>query len=294
MSSVVSFFVITGTLGSLLFFFLILHFNRTSGTTGKTTGHNYDGIEEYDNPLPAWWYWLFVLSIVYSLGYLIYYPGLGNCPGIAGWTSQNELEISEQVAQERYGPIFQQYKDIPLGELSQNSDANKMGRRLFANNCAACHGATGQGSYGFPNLTDQEWLWGGDDVSLETTILNGRTAVMIPWGPILGDDGVEQAAEFVMKLAGREVDDQLAEAGETHYKNYCVACHGAQGKGQVIFGAPDLTNEIWLYGNSKLQIQDSIRSGRNGQMPGFEDKLGPEKVHILAAYVRSLSKQPVH
>jgi cytochrome c oxidase cbb3-type subunit 3 len=275
MSSTVSFFVIAGTLGSLLFFFLLLHLNKT-GNVGKTTGHIYDGIEEYDNPLPSWWYWLFVLSIIYSLAYLAYYPGLGNFAGFGGWTSTGELEIAAEKADKRYGPIFAKYRDIPLDELAQNVSANKMGRRIFSNNCAVCHGATGEGSFGFPNLTDDEWIWGSENDAIKTTIMNGRDAVMPAWGPILGDSGVAEVGEYVLQIAGREVDVALAEKGAVHYQTYCLACHGPEGKGQVIFGAPDLTNEIWLYGNSKARIQHIIRNGRNGQMPAFEFKLGKD------------------
>ena len=289
MSSTVSFFVIAGTILSLIVFFLILQLNRSVGHSGKTTGHNYDGIEEYDNPLPSWWYWMFVLTIVFAVGYLIYYPGLGNWAGIGGWTSKGEYQKDDAVAEATYAPIFAQYRDMTLDEVAAHPDANKMGRRLFANNCAICHGAAGQGSYGFPNLTDTEWLWGNSDEAITNTLIHGRQAGMPALGAALGEAGVAEVSEYVLQLAGRDVDEALATSGATHFQLYCAACHGVEGKGNTMFGAPNLTNEIWLYGNSRNRIQHIVRNGRNGKMPAFENKLGADRVHILAGYVRSLA-----
>lgn len=292
MSSGISIFVTVGALGSLVFFFLLLQMNKKVSRPGRTTGHSYDGIEEYDNPLPAWWYWGFIASIIFAFGYLIYYPGLGNYPGLGGWTEVKQLEAEQAVAKAKYGPIFAQYRDVPVDELAKDPNAVKMGRRLFTTNCAVCHGATGQGSYGFPNLTDDEWMWGGSGEAIETTITGGRQAAMPAWQPVLGDDGVEQVANYVMSLSGRDVDEALAEKGKKVFQTYCVVCHGPGGKGNPMFGAPNLSNEIWLYGNSKLRIEHTIKNGRNGQMPSFKDKLGADKIHILAAYVKSLGKKP--
>jgi cytochrome c oxidase cbb3-type subunit 3 len=291
MSSAFSAFVILGSLGSLLLFFLILQMNRTGNKPGQTTGHSYDGIEEYDNPLPSWWYWGFILTIVYGLGYLAYYPGLGNFPGLSGWTQVGQLEAEQALADERYGPIFAQYRQVPLAELATNTVAMKMGRRLFSNNCAVCHGSAATGSFGFPNLTDEEWIWGGDAAAIEATILHGRNAAMPAWQSAIGDQGVKAVTEQVLRLAGREVDMALADEGKAHFGMYCAVCHGVDGTGQVLFGAPNLTNEIWLYGNSRMRIEQVIKHGRNGMMPAFDARLGADKVHILAAYVQSLKKK---
>ncbi|XOV87179.1 MAG: cytochrome-c oxidase, cbb3-type subunit III [Pseudomonadota bacterium] len=289
MSSIVSWFVIFGTLGSIVFFFLLLQMNRSVNRPGETTGHSYDGIEEYDNPLPSWWYWAFVFSIVFGIGYLIYYPGLGNFPGLGGWTVIGELEQEQALADEKYSPIFAQYADTPIEELATNPEALKIGRRLFSTNCAVCHGATGMGSFGFPNLTDEEWMYGGSGEAIQTTLLYGRNGVMTPFQAILGDEGVSEAATYVMQLAGREVDEAQAAKGATHFQMYCAVCHGPEGKGNPLFGAPNLTNEIWLYGNSRARIEYTIRNGRNAMMPAFKDTLGEDKIRIVAAYVKSLS-----
>ncbi|MCB1691504.1 MAG: cytochrome-c oxidase, cbb3-type subunit III [Pseudomonadales bacterium] len=288
MSTGISWFVIIGTLGSILGFFLLLFMNRKISRPGQTTGHSYDGIEEYDNPLPAWWYWAFILSMVFGLGYLAYYPGLGNFAGLSGWTQVKDLEEDRAAAAEKYGPIFAQYREVPIDELAKNPDVVKIGRRLFTTNCSVCHGATGQGSFGFPNLTDSEWMWGGSNEAIEETITNGRNGVMTPFGSILGEKGVSEAASYVMSLSGREVDPEEAAKGKVHFQTYCFVCHGMDAKGQAMFGAPNLTNEIWLYGNSRLRIEYTIKNGRNNQMPSFKDKLSADKIHILAAYVKSL------
>jgi len=291
MSSLSSGFIIIGTFGSLLAFFLILYLNRSTRNPGRTTGHNYDGIEEYDNPLPAWWFWGFIITIVFGIGYLLYYPWLGNFAGLGGWSQVGALEASQDAADERYGPQFAQYLNVPVDELMHDVAAMRMGGRLFANNCAVCHGAAGTGSDGFPNLTDAEWHWGGSAEQIKTTIMQGRQAMMPAWGPALQDQGVTEVAEYVEQLAGREVDAALAAAGQERYTMFCAACHGPDGSGQPMLGAPGLNNEHWLYGNSRLRIEDIIRHGRNGQMPAFAERLGEDKVHILAAYVRSLSAQ---
>ena len=215
MSNGFSWFIVIGTFGSLLAFFLILYMNRSTRNPGKTTGHNYDGIEEYDNPLPAWWFWGFVISILFGIGYLLYYPGLGNFAGLGGWSQVGALTESQDVADERYGPLFAQYSSIPVDDLATDPAAMRMGRRLFATNCAVCHGTAGTGGDGFPNLTDNDWHWGSSADEIKTTILQGRQAMMPAWGPALQDQGVTEVAEYVEPLAGRDVDPAIAAAGKT-------------------------------------------------------------------------------
>ncbi|MCB1643861.1 MAG: cytochrome-c oxidase, cbb3-type subunit III [Pseudomonadales bacterium] len=291
MSSAVSWFVTIATLVSLLVFFLILQLNKSVSRPGQTTGHDYDGIQEYDNPLPAWWYWGFMFTIVFGIGYLIYYPGLGNYKGVSGWTQVGQLEADQKEADDKYGPIFAQYRSVPVEELATNPAALKMGHRMFINNCSVCHGATGEGSFGFPNLTDSEWLWGSEGATIETTIIGGRKAAMPAWEGVLNDSQITEVTEYVLSMSARpDVDQALADKGQQHFMTFCAACHGPEGKGQTMFGAPDLTNDIWLYGNSRSRIEYAIKKGRNGEMPAFANKLGEDKVHILAAYVKSLSQ----
>ena len=289
MTSFASAFVIAGTLLSILAFFLLLHLNRRGkNPPGETTGHVSDGIEEYDNPLPVWWYWWFLLTILFALGYLIYYPGLGNFTGLGNWGQISQLQGEQQQANETFGPIYAEYRGMSLAEIARHPEAMRMGRRMFASNCSVCHGAKAQGSFGFPNLTDQEWLWGNSDEDLMTTISKGRVAAMLPWDEALGYEAVDQVTEYVVHLSGREADSLQVAKGRQHFNTYCIACHGSHGKGNKILGAPDLTNDIWLYGGSRVQIAQVVRRGRHGVMPAFGDRLSEDKVRILAAWVMQL------
>jgi cytochrome c oxidase cbb3-type subunit 3 len=268
---------------------LLANRKRGEGTTEQTTGHAHDGIEEYDNPLPAWWFYMFVITIIWAIGYLIVYPGMGNYPGLIGWTQLEQHREEVAAADERYSEMRSRYLAMSVEEIAKDPAVVKMGSRLFGNNCAQCHGADGKGRYGFPNLTDDDWLWGGSPDAIKTALLQGRRAAMPAWTSVLGDDGIAETTEYVVSLNGRTADPELAAAGEKHFQMYCAACHGPDGKGNAIFGAPNLTNGIWLYGGTREQIAHSLRAGRNGVMPAFGDSLTEDKIHLLTAYVYSLS-----
>jgi cytochrome c oxidase cbb3-type subunit 3 len=254
------------------------------------TGHVYDGIEEYDNPLPGWWFKMFVGTVIFGIGYLILYPGLGGYAGVLGWTQVGQWQEEVAEAEAKYAPVYAQYADMPVEELIANPDAMKMSRRLFNNNCSVCHGSDGRGSYGFPNLADSDWLYGGSADNIKTSITQGRKGMMPAWGAVIGEEGVDQVAEYVFKLSGREHDEAKANVGAQTYATYCAACHGAEGKGVAAMGAPNLTDGVWLYGGSPSLVRHSIRNGRNGNMPAQADKLKAEKIHLLTAYVYNLSK----
>jgi cytochrome c oxidase cbb3-type subunit 3 len=263
---------------------------REQQPADKTTGHEYDGIQEYDNPLPAWWFYMFVITIVWGIGYLIIYPGMGNFPGVLGWTqiAQHDREVA--AADEKFRAMRDRYLALPVEEIAADPAVIKMGMRMFGNNCAQCHGADAKGAYGFPNLTDDDWIYGGDPAAIKATLVNGRQAVMPAWQQVLGDSGISETTEYLLKINGRDANEVQAEAGSKHFATYCAACHGADGTGNPALGAPNLTNGVWLYGGSREQIAHSLRVGRNGQMPAFEDTLSEDKIHILTAYVYSLGK----
>lgn len=254
----------------------------------KTTGHSYDGIEEYDNPLPAWWFYMFVITIVWGVAYLIIYPGMGNFPGMLGWTQLEQHEREVSAAQERYGAMRDRYLALPVAEIAADPAVRKMGMRMFGNNCAQCHGGDAKGSYGFPDLTDDDWIYGGTPEAIKASIADGRRALMPAWGDVIGEDGVRSTTAYLLQLNGRETDAREAEAGQQVFGQYCVACHGAGGEGNPMLGAPNLSNGIWLYGGTAEQIGHSIRAGRNGVMPAHSDMLGEDKIHLLAAYVYGL------
>lgn len=258
--------------------------------TGDVTGHKWDdNLEEFNNPLPRWWLWLFYITIIFGFVYLYLYPGLGNWKGSLSWTSSGEYQTEMKQADANYRPIFAAFSKKSIEDLSKDPNAVKIGQRLFLNYCSTCHGSDAGGARGFPNLTDGDWMWGGNAETIKASIMDGRTGAMPPWQAALGDDGVVEVTEYVLSLAGRQHDAGKAEAGKTRFETICVACHGADGKGNPAMGAPNLTDNVWLYGGSRGVIQQTVSQGRTGVMPAHRDFLGDDKVHVLAAYIYSLS-----
>jgi cytochrome c oxidase cbb3-type subunit 3 len=269
----------------------LLYANRktTPKNEDGTTGHTFDGIQEYDNPLPAWWFHMFNITIIFGVAYLIAYPGLGNWPGLLGWTQFNQLEKQVQTAEARYRPMRDKFLAQPVTEIAHDPMIRKMGQRMFANNCAQCHGSDAGGAYGFPNLTDNDWIFGGSPESIKQTITQGRQTAMPAWGAVIGDEGVANVTAYLLSINGREAEANSIAAGKTVFNTYCAACHQADGSGNPALGAPNLANGIWLYGGSSAEIAHSIRAGRNGIMPAMGDVLAEDKIHILTAWVYGLS-----
>lgn len=255
----------------------------------RTTGHVYDGIEEFDNPLPKWWFMMFILTVVFSVVYLILYPGMGNFKGVLGWTSVNQLERQQTKALAQYETSYGVFSQTPVEELALDYNAMKMAQRIYANNCAVCHGADAGGALGFPNLTDDDWLYGGTPAVIKETLINGRQAAMPAWQGIIGEKGIANVTEYVLSMSGREHDAAKAVVGKTLYEQNCAACHNVNGTGNLALGAPNLTDDIWLYEGSPEGIRQTLRMGRNGVMPAQKDRLRDDKIHLLTAYVYSLS-----
>lgn len=296
-----SWFIIITTLVSIVGLFILaskLSSRRPAGASAEeTSGHVWDGdLKEYNNPLPRWWLNLFYLTLVWGVLYLIAYPGLGALKGFLGWTQLTQYEAEMAAAEQRYAPIFKRFTDTELAVLAKDPQAVKVGARLFNSYCSTCHGSDARGARGFPNLRDNDWLYGSDPAAIETTILNGRQGVMPAWGTILAADVRQDVTAYVESLAGRQTDSKAAQRGAAAYATNCVACHGADGKGNQMLGAPNLTDDIWLHGGSTERIADTIANGRQGRMPAHGELLGDAKVHVLAAYVLSLrdSAAPSH
>jgi cytochrome c oxidase cbb3-type subunit 3 len=292
-SSFWTLFISAGTLGGIFWMVYLLIINSKvkalpPGETAKSTGHEWDGIEELNTPLPFWWVAMFYITIVFGLGYLVMYPGLGAAKGMLGWTSVGEHSAEVAAADEKYGPLFDEYARSPIEVLAQNEEARRTGGRLFANHCAICHGSDARGANGFPNLTDNDWLYGGEAEQIKTTLLKGRNGAMPAWGEALGAEGVTNVASYVLSLSGREAPADQIAAGKEKFDTMCAACHQASGKGMAALGAPNLTDNIWLYGGTRGTIEQTIKQGRNGVMPAHEELLGEAKVHVLAAYVYGL------
>ncbi|MDI5893037.1 cytochrome-c oxidase, cbb3-type subunit III [Halomonas rhizosphaerae] len=289
--------IIVITLGSIGIAFWLLYANRKTDKTPdaegnvETTGHAADGIEEYDNPLPRWWLQLYIGTIVFSLGYLVLYPGLGNFAGVLGWTQEGQWEEEVARAEERFTPIFAQYEEVPIPELAEDDEAMQVAERIYLNNCAVCHGSNAKGGYGFPNLTDDDWLYGGEPENILTTLHQGRNGLMPSWQQ-LGSENIENVTQHVLALSDLEHDADRAERGAATFASVCAACHMPDGTGNQALGAPNLTNDIWLYQAPGQSVADSVRqtlrNGRNGHMPAQAAYIGEERVHLVAAYVYSL------
>ena len=271
--------------------FLKVQSVRRSGEA-ETSGHTWDDdLTEYNNPLPRWWAWLFYLTVAFALVYLVLYPGLGSFRGTLGWTQIGQLEEENRAADERFGPLFEKFvaQDVPA--LAKNPEAQAVGQKLFLNHCAQCHASDGGGSRGFPNLTDRDWLWGGTPEAIKASITDGRRGMMPPMGGAVGgDEGAKDVAHYVLSLSGRTHDSLRAFRGRGSYQSACVACHGAEGKGNPQLGAPNLTDGTWLHGSGEAAIIEQIMKGRTNEMPAHKDILTPAKIHLLSAYVFSLSQ----
>lgn len=267
--------------------------NRKITQTGeeKTTGHVYDGIEEYDNPMPAWWIKMFVLTMLFGIGYLIAYPGLGKWPGLLNWTSVQQWEGDVEEARLENEALYAGFLEQGAATLAENDQAMRIAKRVFANNCAVCHGTDGKGSYGFPNLTDNDWLYGGEPAQIAQSIHDGRSGVMPSWLSALGNEGVASMAAYVQALSSGNTDaPELAESKQK-YAMFCSACHGPTGDGNIAMGAPRLNDDIWLYGGDAGSIMQTLTKGRSGKMPRHAEMLSEAKIHLLSSYVYQLSRQ---
>ena len=287
-------FIIVPTVIGILALFPLIYANRGDKVTGDnadTTGHVWDDdLEELNNPLPGWWLNMFIITIVFGIVYLVLYPGLGHFEGVLGWSSRGQYESQIDTAEKTYGPLYQKYAAIDIKTLAKDPAALNTGERLFANYCTVCHGSDARGARGYPNLRDQNWLYGGEPDQIKASILNGRNGVMPGWVAVLGADGILDVTEYVVSLSGRDHDAGAAVRGKVHFDSTCAACHQTDGTGNHALGAPNLTDRIWLYGGSKKSIIESIAAGRSGNMPAHSEFLGEDRTHLLATYVYSLSQ----
>ena len=254
------------------------------------TGHVWDGdLRELNNPLPRWWMWMFLFSCIFGLVYLVLFPGLGSFPGIMGYSTRGSLMQSMETSNEELKPVMAKYVNMDIVDVAADPKALEMGQRLFLNSCAQCHGSDAGGAKGFPNLADGDWLYGGSPENIKATITYGRGGAMPAFGAVLTSAQIKDVANYIRSLSGLPVDDLKAARGAEVFKTYCVACHGADAKGNIVIGAPNLTDKTWLYGSSENTITETLLKGRNGVMPAQDKVLSPEKIQLLTAYVWSLS-----
>ncbi|MGS2720105.1 cytochrome-c oxidase, cbb3-type subunit III [Paraglaciecola aestuariivivens] len=316
MSSFWSIWITVITLGSILGCYLLLRWclsNKTGIEEGDDMHHEFDGIIEINNQLPRWWTILFYICIVWGLIYFALYPGLGSYKGLINWQSSNQnikslaesqaavlankengiisqYDREMEFAEKQFAPIFDEYYQQPISSLVNNPEALKIGQRLFSQNCSQCHGADAGGQRGFPKLSDDDWLYGGTPEKITETLVKGRQGMMPAQLDAMGEKGIDELVEYVLSLSNRpDLDQSLVSAGEKRFA-VCAACHGQDAKGNEMFGAPNLTDQIWLYGGQRKHIAETLRHGRNGVMPSFKNTLGEKKIHLVAAYVYSLSQ----
>ena len=272
---------------------------RRPGDPAPTdTSHVWDGdLTDYNKPLPRWWINLFYITIVFAIGYLVWYPGFGNFRGTSGWTSAGEHDRTKAENDQRLAGTFGAYADLPLEQLARDERARGLGQSIFNNTCAACHGSTAQGARGYPDLTDKVWTWGGEPEQILTTILDGRDGLMPPWESVLtgigGDTAMTEIVAYTRALAHPDAPkDYFAARGQRLYESVCVACHGPDGTGNTDLGAPDLTTGVYLHGGGNADLRRTIAQGRQGHMPAHRDILGETRARLVAAYVWSLSHPP--
>ncbi len=259
----------------------------------NTTGHVWDGdLREMNNPMPRWWMWLFVITIIFGFLYLAAYPGLGSYRGQLGWTTRGEYDAEVDQANKALAPLYAQYTAKRVEDLAGDPNAMAIGERLFMNNCSQCHGSDARGSKGFPNLTDKDWLHGGSPEKIEETIKGGRRGQMPPMAAAVGTpDDVKNVANYVLSLSGSPHDSVRAQLGKAKF-TACAACHGIDGKGNQTIGAPNLTDDIWLHGWGEQAVIAMVNNGKINEMPAQGGKLTDAQIHVLAAYVWGLSNKP--
>ena len=282
--------VIVGLVGLTYLLFSQSKTTVKKGEEVQTTGHVWDDdLAEYNNPLPRWWMLMFYLTLLFAAVYLVLYPGLGTWKGIRGWTSVGQYKEEKAAAEAKYQPLYDKYLKQDVKAVAADPEAQAMGKRLFQTYCVQCHGSDARGAKGFPNLTDSDWLYGGDAKTIHTSIAAGRIGQMPAFGAAFGEEKVKDTANYVMSLSGKKHDAERAARGKETFTAVCAACHGADGKGNQAVGAPNLTDGVWLYGGTEKTIVETITNGRNNQMPAWKDFLGDGKVHLLTAYVYGLS-----
>jgi len=281
-----------GIFGCALLLWLTSKIKVTSVNGDNTSGHVWDeDLREMNNPLPRWWVWMFIITIIFALFYLVAYPGLGTNPGQFGWTAVNQYDKEVAKANKDLEPLYSKFAAMPTEKLAFNPEAHAIGERLFMNNCSQCHGSDAKGSRGFPNLTDKDWLHGGSPAKIEETITGGRIGMMPPMAAAVGNsEDVKNVANYVLSLSGSMYDSGRAGLGKEKFVN-CAPCHGADGKGNQDIGAPNLTDNIWLHGAGEAAIIRRIYEGKVNQMPAQSGRLTPDQIHVVAAYVWGMSNK---
>lgn len=295
-SSFWSYFISAIALGGIVWCVWLLFSQRAwlkkTVAQAEDTGHVWDGdLTELNNPVPRWWTVMYLLLCAFALAYLWLYPGLGTYKGWLGFSSADQVRNEQAALAERIRPVYERYTQMPIEQIASDAEARAIGQRLFLNSCAQCHGSDARGGPSFPNLTDADWLHGGEPEQIEQTIAKGRHGLMPPWKGTISPSEASDIAQYVRSLSGLAADALRVVPGKRGFDTYCVACHGAEGKGNPMLGAPNLTDNVWLHGSSEASIVNIILNGKENVMPAQERNLSPEQIRLLTAWVWGLSRQ---
>ena len=287
-------FVAAGTIAFVIWCIWLVSWSAKQGPQNKEdedlVGHKWDDdLEEWNNPAPKWWLYLYFITLIWGVGYMLAYPGIAAYEGVLGWSQEGQYEEEMQAANDRYEPIYTRFYEMDFEALAADPEAQKLGASLYAGYCTTCHGSDARGAKGYPNLTDNDWIWGNSEAQITASIAQGRNAIMPQLAAALGGDaGVDNMVRYVRSLSGLVEADEATMSAQPMYVALCSACHNADGSGNVLLGGPNLTDDIWLYGSSDIDVRETIVNGRNGIMPPHGEFLGEKRTRILAAYVSSL------
>lgn len=289
MNSFWSTFVIVITVAMFIGCLWLLLAN-SRGVPGEVKDHSWDDdLQEYNNPLPRWWFNLFLLTLVFGAVYLVMYPGLGNLPGVLGWSKEKQMQADLDQLTAKRRAAFAALAGMDIPTLAKNPSAQSLGHSIFLNNCAGCHGADAKGAIGFPNLTDNDWLFGGEPDKIVESITHGREGMMPPFGAALSPEALNALLDFVPHWSDPTLSAEKREAGMKQFMITCAACHGPDGKGNQVIGSPNLTDDIWLFGGTREQVRETITNGRHARMPAHENILSADEIRVVASYVYGLS-----
>ena len=293
-SAAIAALTVLGLIACLVLLAIAARRRVTVGVDDNTTGHVWDeDLRELNNPLPRWWMFLFVITVVFSFTYLALYPGLGSYAGTLGWSSGAQVELDLKKDKAAQAPLYARFAAMDEKQLAADAQAMGIGERLFINNCAACHGSDARGSKGFPNLSDTDWLWGGSFADIQKAITEGRNGAMPPMAEAIGGgENVHNVAHYVLSLSGSPHDSVAAALGKPKFTTICAACHGVEGKGNPAIGAPNLTDKVWLHGWGEEAISAMVNQGKTNVMPAHSSRFSPEQIRVLAAYVWRFSNAP--
>lgn len=283
-------FVIVLSIGSIIALLWLLFANARGKPGEDTTGHVWDDdLREYNNPLPRWWLNLFILTVVFAVGYLVVYPGLGNYAGTRGWTQQGEMQARLAEVKARRANLYASLGDRDIAALAHDPAVRALGQEVFLGNCAGCHGADARGALGFPDLSDRDWLYGGAPEAIQASITQGRHGQMPAFNGMLDARTLDDLVDTLLHWNDPKFDPVRRERAMKQFAISCAACHGADARGSTLVGAPDLTDDVWLHGNRREDIRQGILFGRRGNMPAHRDLLSADDIRVVSAYVYGLS-----